>query len=219
MDNGQSKDVFVAFGKVFHSVEKLLKDKAVAFNNRKYKYAELESVLSCLRPLCKEYGIYFTQDYRLRDNILTVRTRVILPEDKEHELSFEASSGVEDITNPQKIGAVMTYLRRYALVGIFGIPLEDDDAQSAVEQPKKNIQQSPKSNEKKPPIDYSIVPNGKNKGSKWESLTPDKLAVALEWFKSGSKAEDAPQYVKAIESVMNLKKEDNLFDDIEEIQF
>lgn len=50
-----------------------------------------------------------------------------------------------DGSNPQKIGSVMTYLRRYMLASMLGIASEtDDDANSAVPNAPRGVVSRPK---------------------------------------------------------------------------
>ena len=51
-------------------------------------------------------------------------------------------------------------------------------------------------------VGYSIVPNGKNKGKKWEELDITSLASAIKYYASQG---DGEQYIGYIEKVLNEK--------------
>lgn len=52
---------------------------------------------------------------------------------------------LKDASNPQNVGSCLTYMKRYALLGVAGIASEDDDGNAATGKP------SPPA----PPVDYS----------------------------------------------------------------
>jgi hypothetical protein len=43
--------------------------------------------------------------------------------------------GLKDATNPQQVGSCLTYMKRYALLGVAGIASEDDDGNAATGRP------------------------------------------------------------------------------------
>lgn len=52
---------------------------------------------------------------------------------------------LKDASNPQNVGSCLTYMKRYALLGVAGIASEDDDGNAATGRPSPAV----------PPVDYS----------------------------------------------------------------
>ena len=94
----------------------------------KTSYANLSSVFEAIREPFAENGLSVSQTMDVLDNgrqVLRTRlfhvsgefldSRMLLPEEN----------------NPQKLGSLISYYRRYALMAIAGVPAEDDDGNSA----------------------------------------------------------------------------------------
>lgn len=88
-----------------------------------YKYATLEQVWGTLQPILQEEGLVVVHKTENRE----VCTGV-LATDSDEEL-WSCLPLPENI-DPQKIGSAVTYYRRYNLLQLFNIMVEDDDAQS-----------------------------------------------------------------------------------------
>lgn len=91
-----------------------------------FKYTPLEQILEEVLPRLAEYGLSISQ--MPADNASV--TNVLMHESGQwisETASFDISTN-----NPQDLGGVITYLRRYSLAGILGIVTdEDDDANQA----------------------------------------------------------------------------------------
>lgn len=55
--------------------------------------------------------------------------------------------GLKDSSNPQQVGSALTYMKRYALLGVAGIASEDDDGNAATGRPSPAV----------PAVDYSAT--------------------------------------------------------------
>ena len=92
----------------------------------KSKYSDITEVLKVMKEPLAENGLSFMQFPINGDNgTCGVRTIVMHSSGEflEHEYLMPVSK-----QDPQGYGGCITYSRRYALVSIFGIPQEDDDA-------------------------------------------------------------------------------------------
>ena len=103
-------------------------------------YATLEAVIKAVNQ-GNQFGLFFTQemcaDYIVNENEPDViqpkvKTTVHHVNDKETFVSelpiiLQAAS----MQNPQKMGAAITYYKRYTLQSVYGLPSEDDDANEA----------------------------------------------------------------------------------------
>ena len=99
----------------------------------KSQYLDLNAILIEVDPLCQEHGIILLQP--LGEGF--VNTILVNAEDGTTivESSIEIPTS---ITDPQKIGACITYFRRYTLKSLFGIAEQDDDGTLA-SKPEKPI--------------------------------------------------------------------------------
>jgi len=102
------------------------KDKSNPFF--KSKYFDINQILEHLKPLEEKHKISFTQPLTNVNGVGAIMLRVI---------DLESSDTEEYITtlpvniDPQKMGATITYYRRYCFVSYLGIQAEDDDANSS----------------------------------------------------------------------------------------
>jgi hypothetical protein len=105
-----------------------------------YKYFDINQIIESLKPLFAKHGLLVIQPLTHIDGKPAIDTRVI---SSDKELSFitplptnstkktytsKAGHACEDTeTDPQKMGAVITYYRRYALQSLFLLQAEDTD--------------------------------------------------------------------------------------------
>ena len=124
-------------GKIYPDLVKALsemvsvKKDAKSFKN---KYATLEAVIDTVRPIFARHNLAVTQfPIGGADNIYGVETRII-------HVSGEwigASSSMKVVKDdPQSIGSLISYLKRYQMMGACMMPTADDDgvAASAVKE-------------------------------------------------------------------------------------
>jgi hypothetical protein len=89
----------------------------------KSKYANLDSILdSIIVPLCNA-GIALIQPTVIRDGGTILITKLI----HESGESIESELILPNNLDPQKLGAALTYYRRFALCSILSIAADDDD--------------------------------------------------------------------------------------------
>jgi hypothetical protein len=99
------------------------------------KYATLEEVIATAETAA-EFGLTFTQliDFEIvplepRSIIEFVKT--IVMHESGDRITARTLIKAKDQSNPQQMGSGITYAKRYGLQSAFGIPSEDDDANSA----------------------------------------------------------------------------------------
>lgn len=88
------------------------------------RYFDINSVVGALRPILNESGLVVIQGISGAQLVTTVGD----PETGE-EKSFPMD--LPAISDPQKLGAAISYYRRYSLVSLFLLEAEDDDGNSA----------------------------------------------------------------------------------------
>lgn len=93
-----------------------------------YKYATLDSLIDMLRDVLPKHGLWFTQIPTRSDEESVLTTRVFHEsgewlEDKILMTDTELQGKANDT---QKLGASITYFRRYVLSSIFGVSADED---------------------------------------------------------------------------------------------
>lgn len=99
----------------------------------KSKYADLNEVLSVIKPVFVKHKLGFFQAPGFDGSLASITT--MISNDSGAFITF-VSSCVPAKSDAQGIGAASTYLRRYALAGFCGIYQEDDDGNAAAHNKK-----------------------------------------------------------------------------------
>lgn len=116
----------------------------------KSKYADLSAVLDAIEEPLWENGLLIVQRFQYdrvgRDGSAGEGTPILITE-LIHAASGEKIESVvtvtaKDATDPQKIGAAITYYRRYSLLALLGLAPEDDDGHAAA-QPHQQSSSAP----------------------------------------------------------------------------
>lgn len=110
-----------------------------------YKYADLGTVLSLIRPLLAKNGLSFQQHIGNANDKVVVETIVMHSSGQwiSSELAMPEVQS-KSMNAAQGIGSVITYGRRYALTAIFGITQVDDDGSAGKSEPVKAQTAQPK---------------------------------------------------------------------------
>lgn len=146
-----------------------------------YKYATLDDLIDMLRAVLPKHGLWFTQTPSRIGDISTLTTRVFHESGEWFEDSIEmTNTELQGKANDtQKIGASITYYRRYALSSIFGVSADEDvdgnlaNVQTTQrQQPRQVAQPQAPKQEKKDPVEYinAILSQRINAGE-----TPEKI--------------------------------------------
>ncbi len=99
----------------------------------KSKYADLNEVLSVAKPSLNGVGVFVAQSPGKDAFGQYVETSLIDSESGQQLSGKVYFSGNED--NLQKIGAAITYARRFGLVSLLSLESEDDDGETVVGRP------------------------------------------------------------------------------------
>lgn len=94
--------------------------RSVDAGKMKYSYAELQTIISAIRPALSKHKLAFVQMLS-GDNLIT-------------RLCHESGEHIESTVSlpivglqPQAVGSILTYYRRYALTALLGLATDDDD--------------------------------------------------------------------------------------------
>lgn len=120
-----------------------------------YKYATLDSLIDMLRNVLPKHGLWFMQMPTTFEGRFTLTTRVFHESGEWIEDSIEMTdTELQGKANDtQKVGASITYFRRYALSSIFGVA-SDEDVDGNINS-KQAPKQAPKQT-KRDPFDYVV---------------------------------------------------------------
>lgn len=112
-----------------------------------YKYAQLDQVMDVIKPALAANSLAVRQGVKLEGGLLILETAVF---DENEERVMDART-VEHMADPQKQGSYETYMRRYALLTVFGLAPEDDDGQAARTPQKRSEPPQRPAKEQTPP--------------------------------------------------------------------
>ena len=146
----------------------------------KSRFATLDDVVKSITETSSKYGLSFVQ-FPLNDED-KVGVKTIIMHESGEWIEGEPIYTKPMKNDPQALGAVLTYLRRYSLSAIFGVVSdEDDDSESAMDRGTNNSQPQqykPKYNNSssiQKPLNAQeaaaiVMPFGKHKGKTLREL-------------------------------------------------
>lgn len=99
----------------------------------KSKYFDVNTVIDTIKPILNEVGLVVAQPLGIHDsrNVLTTE---VLDGDK---VILSSTMYLPEQPDVQKLGAAITYIRRYALVSLLLLQGEEDDDGNKASQPAK----------------------------------------------------------------------------------
>jgi hypothetical protein len=93
------------------------------------KYADLSSIMDACREPLSKHGLAVAQLPGRGEDGSVQLTTILMHESGEHLGSTISSRPAQE--NPQVVGSILTYLRRYALASVVGVVSDDDDGEAA----------------------------------------------------------------------------------------
>lgn len=126
----EKKNIYSALAKFQGKCPEINLDGEVKFGNTNFKYATLANIIKTMKGELAECGlaVFHTID----NNKLTT----VLCHSESGE-TIESSMEFKDSEDAKKVGAQITYLRRYMLNSILGIAPEDDKDATGLEKAGK----------------------------------------------------------------------------------
>lgn len=115
------------------------------------QYFDINGLIDAVQPLLTKHGIVIMQPLSNINGESAICTIVV---DTETGERIESVSPIPPQADVQKLGASITYMRRYALQSLLLLSAEDDDGNHAVSVPK----QSPKSQPQESKLSYNDDP-------------------------------------------------------------
>jgi hypothetical protein len=89
-----------------------------------FKYATLDEILEAIAPALLANNLLLIQPTIVKDNLTVLKTILIHAESGEQ---LESELTIPAIADPQKLGAAMTYYRRFSICSLLAIAPDDDD--------------------------------------------------------------------------------------------
>lgn len=126
------KELLTALVKAKQTFAPVEKDKTNPFH--KSKYASLDSVLAAVEPALHANGLVLC--HTVEDSHLVTRLYHTSGQLLESQLPIPTG-----LTDPQKLGSIITYYRRYAVCSLLSVTAdEDDDGHTAKPNPSQQAQ-------------------------------------------------------------------------------
>lgn len=175
------KELAIALAKFQSKVKDPRKDADNPFF--KSKYVELDSILSCARPVLSECGLSIMQ-FPSNGDGQTVSIVTLLMHESGEFIESDPLIMKPEKSTPQGIGSCITYARRYSLSAILGLAWEEDDDGNAASQGAKQKDQP------KPNMKNKYLNDTMNTAEK-ANITPDQVLVIIVWkFGDGKTSKD-----------------------------
>jgi hypothetical protein len=137
----EGRDLHTAVVEALSELTEIVADETADTGQYKYRYATLGRIMGVVRPVLARHGLVVTQ--QLAGDQGTVAVQTVL----EHASGAQHASGWLVVAAPpsaQQLGSWVSYLRRYQLVALLGLAIEDDDGRSAgapaAAQPPQRVQ-------------------------------------------------------------------------------
>lgn len=128
------KNILAKINKIQQSIEKIEKNAENPYYNA--KYADLNNIKDHLQAYLDANKLMIYHQVKL-DNLITTIRDMESGEEIRSQISLTQ-------TDPQKKGAEITYYRRYNLIAIFDLKIEDDDANATAKAPQNYTQKGVK---------------------------------------------------------------------------
>lgn len=124
----EREDIHAAVVAALGELTEIVADETADTGTFRYRYATLAGIMRAVRPRLAAHGLVVSQ--RLAGDQGTIAVQTVLT----HRSGSEHASGwliVQAPQGAQQIGSLVSYLRRYQLVALLGLAIEDDDGSSA----------------------------------------------------------------------------------------
>ncbi|ALR29729.1 hypothetical protein ATE47_03975 [Chryseobacterium sp. IHB B 17019] len=163
------KNILKKISVIQNSIDTISKNAHNTFYNS--NYADLSNIQDTLKPLLFEQSLVCI--HQVIDNHLITTVFDLDSDDK-----IDSSIDIANLNDPQKVGSQLTYYRRYNLINIFDLKVDDDDANKTVSKPPQN-----KSNDVK--IDFWLS----DKNFEKAKTTSDLAQQTLEYYDNKTERE------------------------------
>ena len=127
----------------------LAKDKKNPFFNS--NYLDINNIVEVVKPILNDQGLIILQPIGMTpEGRMTLTTVIIDSEEGSTRDSMKFTTILPENPDPQKMGAIITYFRRYAIQSLLFLQAEDTDANDT--KPQQSAPQTPKNADKAVPF-------------------------------------------------------------------
>ena len=131
------KNISIAMIKVQSEIKGMTPDAENPFF--KSNYITLDGILEYIRPILTKNEIWLIQEAKGLDTNVSIRTSLI--HSSGEFIETESLEMIPNKNDPQVLGSLITYLKRYQLAALLGISSEvDDDANKATGNKSKQTE-------------------------------------------------------------------------------
>jgi hypothetical protein len=117
----------------------------------KSRYFDINKLIEEVKPILNELGLILLQPLAETMGDKPALRTIIIDADNNKEL-ISTQTPLPENSDPQKMGSIITYYRRYAIQSLLFLQAEDDDGNSAAQAPKPTTKQTVNK-----PIDKKLV--------------------------------------------------------------
>jgi len=129
----EPKNLYLKLFELQNDIGAITKDKENPFY--KSMYADINSMIDQLKPLLEKHRLVIMQPITFIEDKPALETYIIDPDAPAS--TFHTIHYLPQNEDPQKMGSIITYFRRYALQSMLFLQAEDDDANMASNTPPK----------------------------------------------------------------------------------
>ena len=105
----------------------------------KSKYFDINKLLEEVKPVLNELGLVLVQALSNIDGKPAIKTELYNVDNTEQFPLLSSTTPLPENPDPQKMGSIITYYRRYAIQTLLCLQAEDDDANLASKQIVKPV--------------------------------------------------------------------------------
>ncbi|MBU1095870.1 MAG: hypothetical protein A2499_03680 [Stygiobacter sp. RIFOXYC12_FULL_38_8] len=109
----------------------------------KSKYFDINKLIEEVKPVLNELGLILLQPLTSSSNSDRLAIKTIIVDAENGKTLIEGCAILPENPDPQKIGSIITYYRRYAIQSLLFLQAEDDDGNSVAQVPKSIAKQTP----------------------------------------------------------------------------
>lgn len=119
----------------------IVKDETADTGSFSYTYASLGAVMRSVRPVLARHHLALAQEISTDDDTVSVVTKILHVSGESYRSSPISMRFKPD---PQNLGSIVTYLRRYQALAELGLAVEDDDGKLASQAARQQSQPPPR---------------------------------------------------------------------------
>jgi len=110
----------------------------------KSKYFDINKLIEEVKPILNELELVLLQPLENINGKPALRTIIYDVNEGGCTTIIDFTTPLPENPDPQKMGSVITYYRRYAIQSLLFLQAEDDDGNSAAQAPKTTTKQEPR---------------------------------------------------------------------------